>query len=114
MVTRRPMWEKAILVAGSFPIALAANMVRITATGVLHETAGPSVANAVFHDLSGWLMMPLALGMLWLVQQILANLFVEPAAARPIPIHLAGADAARPTRPGSAGAGHGPEGLPRP
>ena len=30
----------------------------------------------VFHDLAGWVMMPMALGMLFLLQQILAHLFV--------------------------------------
>jgi exosortase len=78
LVIRRPLWEKLVLVASSVPIALAVNIIRITATGILHETAGSEVAHAVFHDLAGWLMMPLALVMLWLELKLLTNLLLDP------------------------------------
>jgi exosortase/archaeosortase family protein len=77
-VIRRPLWEKVVVVLSAAPVAVAANVVRITATGVLHRTAGSRVANAVFHDLAGWLMMPLALGLLWAELEFLACLFVRP------------------------------------
>jgi exosortase/archaeosortase family protein len=48
-------------VLSAAPIALVANVARISATGLLHETVGGSVADAVYHNLSGWLMMPLGL-----------------------------------------------------
>jgi exosortase len=78
LVIRRPLWEKLVLVASSVPIALAVNIIRITATGILHETAGGEVAHAVFHDLAGWLMMPLALGLLWLELKLMTNLLLDP------------------------------------
>jgi exosortase len=81
LVIRRPLWEKLVLVASSVPIALAVNVIRITATGILHETAGSEVAHAVFHDLAGWLMMPLALGFLWLELKLLTNLLLDPLPA---------------------------------
>ena len=42
----------------------------------------------IYHDLAGWLMMPMALGMLWLVLKFLANLLIEePETAKaPLPI----------------------------
>ena len=53
-------------------IALAANIIRILVTAILHKTAGSELADLVFHDLAGWLMMPLALGMLWLELLVLS------------------------------------------
>src|SRR5262249_8698964 len=53
------------------PIAVLSNVTRITVTGVLHKVAGGEVADYVFHDLAGWLMMPLALGLLWLEMRLL-------------------------------------------
>jgi Transmembrane exosortase (Exosortase_EpsH) len=52
-------------VLSAVPIALVANITRITATGFLHETVGGPTADMVYHDLAGWLMMPFALLMLW-------------------------------------------------
>ncbi|MBL8798357.1 MAG: exosortase/archaeosortase family protein, partial [Planctomycetia bacterium] len=56
LIVRRPIWEKLLIVTSAVPIALAANVLRITATGVLHETVSSELANAVFHDFAGWLM----------------------------------------------------------
>jgi exosortase len=62
--------ERVAIVLSAIPIAVLANVVRITATGVLFEAGRGDAARVVFHDVAGWLMMPLALGML------LAELFV--------------------------------------
>jgi exosortase/archaeosortase family protein len=86
-VIDRPPRDKIILVASALPIALLANVVRVTATGVLHVTAGDAAAKAFFHDLAGWVMMPLALGVLWLELVVLSRLFV--AAERPAPVFAA-------------------------
>jgi exosortase len=81
LVSRRPLWEKLVLIASAVPIALVTNIARITATGFLHDTAGPELANAVFHDLAGWLMMPVALLLLGLELKLLQKLFLEAEAA---------------------------------
>ncbi len=90
LVIRRPPLDKAVLLLSAVPVALAANVVRITATGVVHELAGAAVAEAVFHDLAGWLMMPLALGFLWLELWVLSRLFVEAEERGPLPLRPAG------------------------
>jgi exosortase len=79
LIIRRRLWEKLVLIASAVPIALVANVTRITATGVLHQTVGGKLADAFFHDFAGWLMMPLALGLLWLELKALNHLFIEPA-----------------------------------
>jgi exosortase len=78
LVVRRPLLDKVLIFLSAVPIALISNVVRITATGVLHRTAGSYLANLVFHDLAGWLMMPLALGLLWLELRLLAVVLVTP------------------------------------
>jgi exosortase len=68
-------WEKACLVASSFGIAIVVNIVRITATGVVHELIGPNFAEKIFHDFAGWIMMPLALSALGIEVFLLSKLF---------------------------------------
>lgn len=82
LLIRRPLWEKVIIVLSAIPIALVSNILRITVTGVLHETVNSEVANMVFHDLAGWLMMPLALIFLWLELQVFCHLWLEPEFGR--------------------------------
>lgn len=76
-VIRRPLLDRAILVASAVPIALAVNILRITATGVLHVRVGARIADLVFHDLAGWLMMPVALGLLWLEIKFLSYVLID-------------------------------------
>ena len=75
IVVRRPPWERLLLAASAVPIALVANITRVTVTGVLHKLAGRELADYIFHDLAGWLMMPLALGLLWAELRLLSWVF---------------------------------------
>jgi exosortase len=77
LVIRSSLLDGAILVASAVPIGLAANIARIVATGLLHRTVGRWLADAVYHDLAGWLMMFLALFILWLECKLLPHLFIE-------------------------------------
>jgi exosortase len=77
LVLERGLVEKLFIVISAVPIAVAANVMRITLTGLLQVTAGGRVADAVYHDLAGWLMMPLALAALWVETALISRLFVE-------------------------------------
>jgi exosortase len=81
--------ERVVLFFSAIPIAVLTNVLRITVTGVLYVTAGGTVAKIVYHDLAGWLMMPLALLLLWLELKFLARLFIDPEEAGPLPVQLA-------------------------
>ena len=59
LVVKRPLLDKIVLVLSAIPVALVANIARITLTGILHETAGGKVADHFYHDLAGWVMIPL-------------------------------------------------------
>ena len=79
-------YESLVVLASAIPIALTVNAIRITLTGVMY-TIDPAIAEKIFHDWAGYFMMPLALGMLYLVQRLLAALFVAEDAT-PAPIAL--------------------------
>jgi exosortase len=99
LVIRRPGWERLLLLASAVPIALFSNLVRITATGVLHETAGSDFANNFFHDVGGWLMMPFALALFWLELWVLGRLLIDPSPAGPVRVGPPGGAAPRPRAP---------------
>jgi exosortase len=86
MLIQRPLLDKAIILVSAIPIALVCNIIRITVTGVLHMVAGPKLAELVFHDLAGWLMMPLALGLLWCEVKVLDWVLMETHTPAPVPL----------------------------
>ena len=94
---RRSAWDRAAILLGAAPIAFLANVARITATGLLHRLAGGRAADAFYHDLAGWLMMPLALAAFALELAALSRLFVEaPPRAPAAGLGYAAAGQARP------------------
>ena len=77
VLIHRSIGERLLILLSTLPIALLCNVARITVTGVLHVLVGEEWANRVFHDLAGWFMMPLALGLLWLELKLLSALFID-------------------------------------
>lgn len=77
LVTVRPTWQRIVIWLSAIPIALAVNIARITVTGVLYEYANKELAETVFHDLAGWVMMPMALGMLYCEMQLMDHLVID-------------------------------------
>jgi len=86
MVVRRPLWERALILASALPIALISNVLRITVTGVLSSHINAELAHVFFHDVAGWLMMPLALGLLWGELALVNWVLTEPPQAGPIKV----------------------------
>jgi exosortase len=76
VIVDRVWWQKLFIAASAIPIALGANIIRISSTCYLHETGAHEFAQHVFHDLAGWLMMPFALGALWVMLFVLDKVFV--------------------------------------
>ena len=83
IISERARWEKLLILFSAIPIALISNIVRIVATAVAHQSVGRETADLIFHDLSGWLMMPFAMVLLFLELKLLDSLFVEVADSRP-------------------------------
>jgi exosortase/archaeosortase family protein len=72
----RPWPDRAAVVLSAVPIAIAANVVRITLTTRAYGWFGEKLGDLIFHDLSGWQMMPVAVGMLWLVLKLIDVVWV--------------------------------------
>lgn len=96
VVVKRRLVDRLLICISAIPIAVAANITRIIVTGVLHKLVSSRVADIVFHDLAGWLMMPLALGLLWVELRLLDWLLLEPAADRLPPVGRADRPTGRP------------------
>jgi len=71
ILIKRPWLDKTIILLSAVPIAIVSNVIRIALTGVLYNEAGKELGDRVFHDFAGWMMMPLALGILMLELKIL-------------------------------------------
>ena len=77
MVSRRPLLERLFVVASALPIAILANVFRITLVGSLYFLGVHPDTVAVVHDWAALYMMPLALGLLWSECYYLSCLIVE-------------------------------------
>jgi exosortase len=84
-IMRKPIWERVLIVVSAPPIAVLSNVFRITLTAILFEMAHkwPSVISAkladkVFHDFAGLLMMPVALLFLLGEMTLISKLMVQP------------------------------------
>jgi exosortase len=84
-LVKRPLLDRVIILASAAPVALVANIARIVTTGMLHDLASHKAADALFHDLAGWFMMPLAVLLLWLELGLLARLLTPPRSLAPVP-----------------------------
>lgn len=74
----RPWWERILIVLSALPIAVIANVIRITLTGLLFNLGVDSpLLHTVFHDAPGLIMMPIAIGLLYLEFKILSNIVIE-------------------------------------
>jgi exosortase len=88
-VIQRPLLDRAVVFLSAVPVAVLMNVARITVTVFLFRVASARLANAVFHDVAGWVMMPLALAVLWLELRFLSRLFVEAQRRGPVRVPLA-------------------------
>jgi exosortase/archaeosortase family protein len=56
-----PAWKRIVLLLSAVPIALVSNMTRIVTTGWCYYYIEGKKGTEWAHDISGWMMMPLAL-----------------------------------------------------
>jgi exosortase len=104
MIINRPLLDRIIVILSTIPIALAVNIARISSNGIAMEIWDAETANQWFHDQAGWLMMPLAIGVVWFELWLLSRLFVEVPEEKVTP--LAGLPLNRATKPSQAAIAH--------
>lgn len=90
LVVRSSAWVKVALLFGALPTAVIANVIRICGTAMLYHADQRAVGDTLYHDLAGWLMIPLGcvliLFELWVLDRVL--LPAEPDAGRGRPLEL--------------------------
>ncbi len=69
-VSRGEPWSKALLVVSAIPIAMLANIVRVTGTGVLANFYGDKVARGFLHEFSGLVIFAFGFTLLYAVFSI--------------------------------------------
>jgi exosortase len=77
LLTRSDLWLRLAVIVSALPVAILTNVLRIAVTGVLLSAAQEHLARVVFHDIAGWLMMPLAVAILFGEMLILNRLVVN-------------------------------------
>jgi exosortase len=67
-----PVWKRVVLLLSAVPIALVSNIARIVATAWCYYHFEGKSGQEWAHSISGWMMMPLALLLVWLELCVLA------------------------------------------
>lgn len=78
----RPMWQRAVLLLSTAPIAILCNVIRVTVTGFIYVLAEPRYTQGIYHDMLGLAMLPLAFVFYGLLATFMSSLFVEEQAVR--------------------------------
>ena len=72
-------WERAVLIAATLPIAIAANVFRVTMTGLLAYHVDPALADGFFHEFGGMVVFGFGLAALLATGALLRLAFPVPA-----------------------------------
>ncbi|MFO0907019.1 MAG: exosortase/archaeosortase family protein [Isosphaeraceae bacterium] len=73
----RPWLDRVLLFLSAIPIALISNIIRITATAMVYHFIGHETGEKLAHDFAGWMMMPVALLLVWVELKVWSWMFVE-------------------------------------
>lgn len=94
IVVRKPFLETFIMIASVPVIAVISNVIRIVVTGIAIDLRGGEFTQTWVHDQIGWLMMPIAVSLLFLELWVIGKLLIPvpsevsfaTALSQPIPI----------------------------
>lgn len=87
-VIQRPLRDRLLVFASAVPIGVLMNVGRITLTVFLIRAVDAETAQIVFHDIAGWVMMPMALVVLWLELKWLGRLWPTVHHERAVPVAI--------------------------
>ncbi|HUW55780.1 MAG TPA: exosortase/archaeosortase family protein [Planctomycetota bacterium] len=72
----RPLWERVFLIVSTIPIAIVANICRVTGTGLTYDLGYEKFAQGFYHEFTGWFVFIFAMGLFLLEAYVLSHLFV--------------------------------------
>lgn len=84
MLLRPSWWESLIIIASTVPIAVVANVARIVIQSLLLYYGYPEAAEFFHNRAAAFVVMPIALGLLYLELQILLHLFIDDGPMTPM------------------------------
>jgi len=90
LLSQRPIWQKVVLAICAPAVATLANCLRITATGLLYQYASGETARAFSHDAAGWVTIPVAAGLFFLVLWFLDHATIRVPVETRTPVRMAG------------------------
>jgi exosortase len=86
LLTNRTRFDKLMVLLGIVPVAVLANVLRITATGVSFASITDESARNFLHDLYGYLMMLVGLALLAVELWVLKKLVLDQPRGGPTPL----------------------------
>ena len=75
LFSRWSWWQKGIVLLSVLPVAIVANVTRIVVTGLLHQWVSSDAGQKFSHDIAGFVMIPFAALIFWMVLIFLDKLF---------------------------------------
>ena len=78
------VWTRGALAVAAVPVAIVANGVRVSATGIAASRIGPEAAEGTLHTFSGWLVFVVATVLLLAVQAVLLKMWPDRSAGKEI------------------------------
>jgi exosortase len=82
-LVKRPRWQKAILLASGIPVAVICNVIRIFATALFTLYVNSEVGLKFFHDVGGFVMIAVAVSLLFGEIQLMDRLVVSESSTQP-------------------------------
>lgn len=76
-------WMRTVIALATIPIAVVANGLRVSGTGIAAHYYGSAAAEGFLHEFSGWLVFVVSLSLLFGMQKLVARLFPFTPAAPP-------------------------------
>lgn len=79
----RSRWERVFLIASTIPIAIIANVCRVTGTGLMYHLGYARFAQGFYHEFTGWFVFIFAMALFLTEAWLMDKLFVHdrPASA---------------------------------
>ncbi len=77
LFSRWSWWQKALVLLAVLPVAIFANVTRIVVTGLLYQWVSSEVGQKFSHDLAGFVMIPFAAAIFWLLLVYFERLFPQ-------------------------------------
>jgi len=72
----RPLWERLFLIVSTVPIAIIANISRVTGTGLMYHWGYERFAKGFYHEFTGWFVFIFAMALFLLEAWVMTHLFV--------------------------------------